>query len=266
MAFMKRRRSFSGRPGSSKRMRYTRRTRWSRRPAYRARRRYSGRRAVRPRSSRVIKSLNLHGVGMPQVLITQMTYRDYGNLAGNAQVAYRLNDMTNPRTGVPHQPRFFDQFLNGTWYSRYTVYRADVEVRFRNRQSEDAMVATLAEGSDTTFPETVTPAALFLMGELPYLNSKVLTNKDEGGPDHTWTYKASFRPNKLLGVTKATLYADDAFSGSTASQPNRTANFLLAAADNPQDSGAVSVDYEIYIKYFVKLYANQHDAAPSTTV
>lgn len=263
---MKRRRSFSGRPGSSKRRFGVKsRTRWSRRPAYRSRRRFGSKRTrMNARSSRVIKSLNLRGVGMPQALITEMPYRIAGQLSGNAQKFIALNAIFRPEGSAGHQPRFFDQFMNSTWYSRYTVYRADVEVRFRNQLIDDATVAVNADTA-ATWPEGLTPATLFQMGELPYVHTKVLTDSSDGGGGHTWSFKASYRPHKLLGITKSKLYGEDDYSGGTTSNPTELCYFMIGAADDPQDNTTVLIDYEIYVKYYVKLWSNKHDVPPSVS-
>jgi len=214
------------------------------------------------RSSKVVRSVNLRGIGMPQVLITEMTYRDFGSLAANAQVAYSLNGIFNPRTGVPHQPRYFDQFMNEEWYQKYTVYKVDVEVRFRNVTGSDVVAAVNADTA-STFPTALTPTSLFLMGELPYLHSRTLSNPADGGDRHWWTFKASYRPSKLLGITKSKMYSEDNFSGTISANPATQPYFMVGAADNPQDDGLLAVDYEIYLKYYVKLYNNLRDVPVS---
>lgn len=115
------------------------------------------------RMSRTVpKLINLRQVGLPRALICQFTYRDYMTFNVNGeQRVYGLNCMFRPKpleSGSAHQPRWYDQLLTENLYQRYTVYRADVEVVFRNASDDDAMMCIYI-GTESSFSGNI--ASLF---------------------------------------------------------------------------------------------------------
>lgn len=237
-----------------------------------SRKRYSKKRGskMNARMSRSIpKSINLRQVGLPRTLITQFTYRDYMTFSENGeQRVYGLNCMFRPKPLEPgtssHQPRWFDQLLTANLYQRYTVYKADVELVFRNANDDDAMMVIYV-GPNSSLTGNI--SALFQSGENPYTYTRIVNGQNTGGPDHKVTFKGSFKMAKVFGIKKGDVYSDDIFFATYQSNPlNRLNMVLLGTQDAPggiaeEEPGAplateesnIKVKCEVYIKYYAKL-------------
>lgn len=262
----KRKRSYSA-PGSSKKYRSTPR-RYSYRKKKYSKKRFRGLGNARM-SKTIPKSINLRQVGLPRKLVTQFTYRDYLTFnETNEQRIYGLNCMFKPKLGgnnSSHQPRWFDQLLLPTLYQRYAVYRADVELVFRNANNDDAMMCIYV-GTAGNFVGDID--SLFQQGENPYTYTRIVNGNNTGGPDHKVVFRGSYSMSKVLGCKKGAIYTDDRFHALWNYNPVQPVNLVLLGTqdapggiaeqgevepDPPAETAAPNVKCEVYIKYYAVL-------------
>lgn len=255
----KRKRSYSA-PGSSKRGRFVRRRR-----IYRRKRVYYPRRRSQPRSARKeIKQRILHIPRLwPAKALATFDFRHASTLTTGASGAldtdfYYLNQCYQTLPGTSNPAGF--NTLVGSIYARYVVYRADVEVVFHNEStaSEIQVLMHAAPGLPTL--AGLTPKQVFQFARNQYTTVWQVDNETVGGGYNNKRFKANYKMANLFGIPKGDIY-EDAYQviGPTGS-PSQGAYFVIGAASKPQAATAgVTVDYEIYIRYYCKLSDNNNN-------
>lgn len=267
MVYYRRKRTYSA-PGSSKRMKYMARTRKVARR--RVRRRKKGIISARG-APRFNYPVRIKGIGPPQSMLMQFTYRDYFQQNNAQSRHYKLNSMYDIKSlgAGNHQPRYFDEFINANMYRQYVVYRAVVEVTCRNMQGNDVM-SVFYVGLGTVIPGfSTSPELTFQNGELPYFTTIVLNDTDAPGARRT--FKGDYKPATVYGVKKGDVYTDDIyrnFYNQDAAGPiylNIGSREEAPGAAAGDDGTQVAIRYEVYIRYFVKLMSLYNSQNPSSS-
>lgn len=264
----KRKRSYSA-PGASKRRRYVSKRRGvARRYPMRRYRRKSRNMA---RSNRMVKSVNIKGVGMPRALVMRLPYRYYRSFStGTNGVSdyeqFRLNSVFDPVAAIGgNQPRFYDEVtaVSG-FYNYYTVYRADVSVTVRSQTTSDDLQAWFVVDSVPGAAAAWDPITVFYNGELPKWTVRQLEGTNTGGPLSRTTYKRSVHMADVFGVSKSKLYSDPNYSAPYTGNPSQVASLTVGLADNPGETvGGDPANVEVYITYYVKFWNNLNAPAQS---
>lgn len=201
-------------------------------------------------------------------MIVHLPYREYFALStgtsGNVSLyQFRLNSMYDPNyTGTGNQPRYYDQLVSNSLYSRYRVYKADVMVSIRNRSANDIQAICTVRDDPTRTPTTALQN--FYDSELPYTGSRMLNGTGEGGDKHRTVFKFSIDIAKFFGMSKTTFYGDNNFRGAYNSSPTRGPILTVAITDDPAETvQGLTADAEVTIVYHSLLYANTIDAPQS---
>lgn len=264
---VKRKRSYSA-PGFRKFRTYKRKRSMVRRKGGMKLGRWATRQRSGARSKALKRSVNL-GNTMPRTLFIKLPYREHISMttatSGNADIyTFRLNSVFDPNyTGIGGQPRYTDWVLDARRYTRYLVYKVDVEVVFRSTQQTSDMQGAIAIREGTPFG-SVGPASLFYQGELPQTWTFMLdgTNTGDGFSRRTW--RGSFHMAKLFGITKRQLYAEDDYAADYNASPAAQQYLTVLLADDPnQSTSGLTADVEVYIRYHVKCYENDYSEVTS---
>lgn len=133
--------------------------------------------------------------------------------AGSQQI-WNLNSLFDPdASGVGHQPLYYDQLFSNTGpYQRYTVHDVRIEVSITNLNTGTAAVAGLYEqvgaidlpGRDAFLEKPTVQQVI-----LPFANGGAAQRK----------IVRNFKIDKIIGVSRTKLMADDQYSGFWNSSP-----------------------------------------------
>lgn len=256
----KRKRSNSA-PGSSKRGRFMPR----RRRVYRRKRVYYPRRR-QPRSARKEfknKIVKIPKLWPPNALATfewrkadVMTTGTGGTLdreSFHMNCLYQIYDSSSP------YPAGFTSLVDSV-YRKYVVYAVDVEVVVHNESAASEVQILFHASPNVTSFGALTPQQVFALGRNQYTTVWQLENETVGGSYNNKKFKANYKLANLFGVSKGDIYDEPFMCTGPTGLPAREAFFLLGAASKPQaTTAAVTIDYEIYIRYYCKLSANAND-------
>lgn len=257
----KRKRSYS-RPGYAKRRKSA--TKGRRYGYVRRRRTRSGGRKLLVRNYHNVTNnrkscVNLRTIGLPLSMIVKFPYREYFTyttpVGGIGQsYAFLLNSLYDPNnSGAGDQPRYFDQLVSSNLYRRYIVYRADVQVKARNRSSDDCMVTVAVRNNTSALPSN--QDTLFQLSELPYTGNRILHGVTDGGPGSAATFNFSVQPHRFYGMTKAMYYADERFSAYYNASPVLPVGLIISLSDDPHDtSSGITCEFEVQITFYAKIY------------
>lgn len=258
----KRKRSYSA-PGSSKRGRYMPR----RRRIYRRKRVYYPRRR-QPRSARKEfknKIIKIPKLWPPNALATFEWRKASVMTTGASGVldpeAFYLNCLYQIYNSSSPYPSGFTSLV-GTIYKRYAVYAVDVEVVVHNESAASEVQVLFHASPDVTSFGGSTPEQVFQLGRNQYTTVWQVENETVGGGYNNKRFRANYKLANLFGVSKGDIYDDPFMVTGTTGFPSRTAYFLLGAASKPQAAtSGITVDYEIYMRYYCKLSDNTNDSA-----
>lgn len=154
---------------------------------------------------------------IPPKMKVKMSYVEQNNIdagIGTAGVlVYRANDIYDPNaSGVGHQPRTFDQFMQ--LYDHFVVVGSKITIKFTNTDINNEHVVGVAL-LDTTSAKTNINDYL----ETDYTKYRTLTVKGSGGSQGTISMKCN--PNKFLGRSHP--LSDPDLKGGLLSSPTEQA-------------------------------------------
>ena len=227
----------------------------------------------RPRRRRVPKSVprNLSlGPTYPNGIIAKHKYNmnktlsaTYvnGDIPGTALQSFRTASLFDPdRTGVGHQPLFFDEMA--AIYNQYRVLGAKCRVRFVNMANEPVIVfgAHLGAPLGTGW----NPSQLM---ERKDVKSQFLSPMNAGGKNQT-TMNLFYSPSKFYKQRKENLRADNALVGNGVGDvvPSKMTYFEVALAQvdttlGDQENHKVKIFVEIeYTAFWNDRKLQTHDS------
>jgi hypothetical protein len=164
----------------------------------------------------------------PDTIHVPLVYHDRQLLNGAfaRDQVYNLNSCFDPdRTGVGHQPLGFDQW--STFYNRYRVDKAKVEVTFLNVSANTVPDILLMASNDATAIITVAPFDSAC--ESPFSVRDMLQTNGGGNSVRRWV--KTYNLNQVTGVTAVKYKDDDLFAATTGASPNEVIVAHVAAQD-----------------------------------
>lgn len=202
--------------------------------------RYRKRRSV----SRIPTTVYMGKQAFPKQLRNTVSYSElvqYNISAGavGATYTWNANSLYDPnRTGVGHQPLYFDQLM--VIYDHYTVLRSRIRctVAYPTTAGVNSIVATLYNDDDGS---AATDA--LLAAERPGAFSRMWKPAVDGNP----TLFASFDAKAVFGGDPA---SDPELHGNSSSSPTEISTFHLQTYDNTL-TGATGVQLYVYMEFDV---------------
>lgn len=192
-------------------------------------------------------------------------YTMYDNLtassAGTSSQVINLNSLYDPdSSGVGAQPRFYDELVSATMYSRYQVQRVGYNVTFVNKATNDCIVGLALR--DSSFTSPTTPGGLWDLRE--HRHTFVKTCLAQGSGKNRVIMKGTIEPHKLLSMSKAAYKAQYDTTGALYNaNPTNLCKLIAIASDNPQDASTCNVDVFITLYFNSTVFNFQDNAAQS---
>lgn len=194
----------------------------------------------------------VRGVGLPQCMYINLKYSSYGSLTDTTTVvasnSFGLMSM-NDIEGGGEQPRYYNQLLSGTLYTKFKVMKASYKVTFLNVDATVNNVAVMVRSDDFTPPTTAT----LLQNSLEFPDTKGGLLNPAATAGNKKIFKGSIKPRDILGQTKTQYISSPNNTGKYDTSPTNQVNLHVLGACIPTDSSGVDVDYLIEIVYRVKL-------------
>lgn len=197
----------------------------------------------------------------PQKRFVKLVYTYYDNVstssgATNSQI-FNLNSLFDPdRSGVGNQPRYLDELLNSTLYTKYRVDKAHYKVDFINKSATDALISCQVRPNSTLVPPT-TSAQLWYSKELA--STTVRTILPLGDDKSRQTISGKVNMHSVLGQTKSAYEGTTTNTAAYNANPSTNVVLNVVTSDNPQDDTSSDIDIYVTITYFacVSHLANQ---------
>lgn len=186
---------------------------------------------------------------VPDMLTAKLPYYEYIHLFGNisSDYVFTLNSIFDPNfTGVGHQPIGHDQWA--AFYNRYRVTGVDVDVECINNSIIPTTVVIQTNNSNAS---QNTVAAINSAREQPFSAARLLG--PAGGGNVHWTYREFIPLDKVLGVSRAKLLADDTYSAVMTASPVEGVFLHVMAADLSAGTN-VSVSFNVRISFHTDLF------------
>lgn len=178
----------------------------------------------------------------PYSKLVKLRYSDYITLnSGIGQTAYwtfRANDLYDPDvTGVGHQPRGFDQWMN--MYNKFVVIGSKITVRFSSDQTPAQIVGVVC--NTTTMGSTDITDYM----EDRAVRSTILENDAPRTLSQVFGHKKWFK-NKPM--------SDDVVQGSASSSPSNQVYYGVFSASAANGSDAGTVNAYVVIDYIAVVF------------
>ncbi len=169
-------------------------------------------------------------------------------VGAGVQQVFNLNSMFDPdATGVGHQPLYYDQLLTATGpYQRFRVTRARVRLTVTNISANPVMFAFYLQSGPLDFPGRE------LLCEKP-LCKKVFLSQSGGSPT-VKTIVFDVPIEKVFGITKARLLADDVYAGIYNGNPSQLALGICMTYAQPGAGVVAQTSVAMEIEYFADLF------------
>lgn len=200
----------------------------------------------RPKSQRQVAKVSFwEAAAFPVMMEAAFKYTQLFNqleaaVGAGTQQVFNLNSMFDPdATGVGHQPLYYDQLLtvNGP-YQRFRVTRAKLRITVTNISANPVVFGTYLQSGPVDYPSRE------LLCEKP-MSKRVFLPQSGGGPvTRTLTYDVPIE--KVFGISRERLLADDVYTGIYNANPSQLALCIIMTYAQP-GAGVVaqtSVAYE----------------------
>lgn len=196
------------------------------------------------------KSLVIHnGLGFPARFRTKLRYTDTVSMSVVAgalkEYAYNCNGLFDPnRSGVGHQPMFFDQYM--TIYNKYKVIGSKINVKiFQGTAAIPEIQCILIVNDDNTVAPAVDINQLIEWG---LLNSTKMLGGYYGPTipqqmNSRWSLRRYFKDK----------YFDDSLIGSASANPTDESCYIIAFQALDRSSN-VNLSFQVTVDYIVDFF------------
>lgn len=207
-----------------------------------------------------LRSVNQPLIGQATRQVLHLPYCEYVRATSGVSVGvlqqWNLNDCYDPyRTGAGNQPRWYDQYLNSTSYTKFCVYAASYDVIIHNRSTNSIQTELILYDDAGSAPAAGSLAAVFYQRELKNTQWKLC--EGTGTNNHRVGFRGHVYMADVFGLPRKEVYCAGNICGDYNASPAHRAVLCIICAGNPNDAAPVA-DADIFVRivYHVVVYSD----------